>query len=120
MHAINLDSGELIWQRTLGNTRRLAPFGISFEWGIPTLGGPIVTATGLIFIAATMDGYIRALDAANGTELWRGDLPANGNATPMTYTWKGHQYIVIAAGGHPDSGQEIANYLVAFALPIEK
>jgi quinoprotein glucose dehydrogenase len=81
------------------------------------LGGPLVTAGGLVFIGATMDKYLRAFDAASGAELWQGRLPAPGIATPMTYEWKGRQFVVIAAGGHGDvdvAGR--SDTFVAFAL----
>jgi outer membrane protein assembly factor BamB len=63
--------------------------------------GPIITATGLVFIAGTFDPYIRAFDVQTGKELWKAQLPASGNATPMTYSVNAKQYLVIAAGGHP-------------------
>jgi glucose dehydrogenase len=82
------------------------------------MGGPIVTDGGIIFIGATMDDYLRAFDSSNGKELWKGRLPAGGQATPMTYFLEesGKQYVVIAAGGHPKLGTTMGDYLVAFAL----
>ena len=77
----------------------------------------LATAVGLVFIAATMDNLIRAFDADTGDELWAGDLPHGGQATLMTYAVNGRQYIVVAAGGHPNLGNEIGETLVAFALP---
>jgi quinoprotein glucose dehydrogenase len=85
--------------------------------GSISLGGPIVTAAGLVFIAGTTDPYLRAFDIASGKELWKAELPASGNATPMTYEIHGKQYVVIAAGGHqaiPEEPQSDA--IVAFAL----
>ena len=84
--------------------------------GMPNLGGPIVTAGGLVFIAATIDEYLRAFDVATGDELWRFKLPTAGQATPMTYLWKDRQYLVIYAGGNPRSGTRVSDRLVAFAL----
>jgi len=85
--------------------------------GSPNLGGPVVTAGGLVFIAATLDRKLRAFDVETGRELWSGNLPAGGKATPMTYMGAdGRQYIVISAGGDGDrfgSGDAV----VAFALP---
>ena len=69
-------------------------------------GGPIVTASGLAFIAGTFDPYIRAFEVETGNELWKAQLPASGSATPMTYSLKGRQYLVIAAGGHPKITEE--------------
>jgi quinoprotein glucose dehydrogenase len=77
----------------------------------------MVTAGGLVFIGAAMDNYLRAFDAKTGAELWKGRLPAGGQATPMSYVWKGKQYVVIAAGGHAKSGTKRGDQLVAFALP---
>ena len=81
------------------------------------MGGPIVTAGGLVFIGAAMDNYLRAFDAKSGAELWRGRLPAGGQATPMTYAWKGRQYVVIAAGGHSMLNTTRGDSVIAFALP---
>ena len=72
---------------------------------------------GVVFIGAAMDNYLRAFDARSGKELWKGRLPAGGQATPMTYVWKGRQYVVIAAGGHSKSSTKRGDQVVAFALP---
>ncbi|MFM9862710.1 MAG: pyrroloquinoline quinone-dependent dehydrogenase, partial [Micropepsaceae bacterium] len=98
--AVDLKTGKIAWEATLGTTEELAPLNIALNTGTPTLGGPLVTAGGLVFIGATADRYLRAFDAASGAELWQGRLPAPGIATPMTYEWKGRQFVVIAAGGH--------------------
>jgi quinoprotein glucose dehydrogenase len=91
--------------------------GLPLEVGTPTFGGPIATSGDVIFIASTMDYYLRALSTATGEELWRGRLPTTGNATPMTYLWKGRQYVVIYAGGSSRSGVPMDDKLIAFALP---
>jgi quinoprotein glucose dehydrogenase len=83
------------------------------------MGGPIVTAGGLAFIGAATDNYLRAFDIETGRELWKGRLPAGGQATPMTYDVDGRQFIVIAAGGHGGLGTTRGDYVVAFALPRE-
>ena len=87
--------------------------------GSISVGGPIVTASGLAFIAGTFDPYLRAFDVADGRELWRGELPASGHATPITYqTAGGKQYVVVAAGGHAKVSEEpLGDALVAFSLP---
>jgi len=115
--AIDIERGEMAWEATLGNTKELAPFGMAFDFGTPNFGGPLVTAGGLVFIGATMDRLLRAFDAATGDELWAGELPYGGQATPMSYAIGGRQYVVIAAGGHPNLGIPIGDTLVAFALP---
>ncbi|HUD52831.1 MAG TPA: pyrroloquinoline quinone-dependent dehydrogenase, partial [Parvibaculum sp.] len=115
--AVDLNDGTIKWNRPLGTIRDLAPIPLPLEWGVPNFGGPLTTKTGLVFIGATMDNYLRAFDIANGKELWKGRLPAGGQATPMSYTWKGRQYVVIAAGGHARAGTKIGDYVIAYALP---
>ena len=99
--------------------RDLAPVPVPIRYGTPNLGGPMITASGLIFIGAAMDDYIRAFDLETGKELWKSRLPAGGQATPMTYRIgeTGKQYVVIAAGGHGRSGTRLGDSLVAYALP---
>jgi quinoprotein glucose dehydrogenase len=101
--AIDLKNGKLKWESPLGDP------------GMPGLGGPIVTASGLVFIGASMDHFIRAYDIDTGRELWKGALPAGARATPMTYMMNGKQFVVIAAGGNEDWGK--ADSVIAFALP---
>jgi quinoprotein glucose dehydrogenase len=83
------------------------------------MGGSIVTAGGVIFVAAAMDDYLRAFDLATGEELWKGRLPAGGQATPMTYRLRenGRQFVVIAAGGHHQMRTRKGDSVIAFALP---
>jgi quinoprotein glucose dehydrogenase len=88
-----------------------------FVPGLPNLRGPIVTASGLVFIAATSDDKLRAFDVHTGRELWQASLPAGGQATPMTYVAGGRQFVVIAAGGHARMGAKFGDAVVAFALP---
>jgi quinoprotein glucose dehydrogenase len=117
--AVDLRSGDIRWQETLGTLRDLAPVPIPIKLGTPNLGGPLVTASGLIFIGAAMDNYLRAFDVQTGEELWKCRLPAGGQATPMTYTIRpgGKQYVVIAAGGHGRSGTTLGDHVVAYTLP---
>ena len=88
-------------------------------FGVPNIGGPITTASGVSFIAATTDAYLRAFSTETGEELWKGRLPTSGHATPMTYRLRpeGRQFVVIAAGGHMLMGTRPGDALVAFALP---
>ena len=107
------------WQIPLGQVKR---YGItvpaSLGWGSPNIGGPIITAGGLIFVAGTMDEKIRALDIGTGEELWQAKLPIAATAVPMTYRGAdGNQYVVIAAGGSPRAGTGSGDYLYAFKLP---
>lgn len=84
---------------------------------MPNLGGPLITAAGLAFVAAATDNYLRAFDVATGRELWKGRLPAGGQATAMSYQIQGRQFVVIAAGGHGGLGTPRGDFVVAFALP---
>ena len=109
--AVDLAAGTIRWQVPLGSMA----FGL--VRGVPNLGGPIVTASGLVFIAAAMDDKLRAFDVRTGRELWQASLPAGGQATPMTYVADGRQFVVIAAGGHARMGTKFGDAVVAFALP---
>jgi len=117
--AVDLAQGTIRWNIPLGTTADLFPNSPRVISGTPNLGGPIITAAGLIFIASGMDNYLRAFDISTGAELWKGRLPAGGQATPMTYRLRGDgkQFVVIAAGGHGKIGTKLGDSLVAFALP---
>jgi quinoprotein glucose dehydrogenase len=77
----------------------------------------MVTAGALVFTAAAMDNFLRAFDSETGKELWKYELPAGGQATPMTYTMNGKQFLVIAAGGHGKLGTKQGDFVIAFTLP---
>jgi quinoprotein glucose dehydrogenase len=118
--AIDLKTGRKAWESTLGDVGGLDPRlkgKFPSPTGMPNLGGPIVTAGGLVFIGAAMDHFIRAFDIDSGRLLWEGELPAGARATPMTYVVKGRQFVVIAAGGNDDWGK--GDSIVAFALKRE-
>jgi len=115
MVAVDLKAGKIVWRSTVGTTEDLAPLGIPFPFGAPLVNGLAVTAGGVVFTGA-MDAYLRAFDARDGRELWQGRLPVPGVANPMTYVWKGEQYVAIGAGGHSEAGTSIGDSLVAFRL----
>ena len=117
--AVDLVQGAIRWNVPLGTTADLFPNSSRVISGTPNLGGPIVTVGGLVFIASAMDNYLRAFDLETGAELWKGRLPAGGQATPMTYRLRpdGKQFVVIAAGGHGKIGTKLGDSVVAFALP---
>jgi quinoprotein glucose dehydrogenase len=116
MVAVDLRAGKILWRSTVGTTEDRAPLGIARPWGMPLVNGVVVTAGGLVFTGA-MDAYLRAFDAKTGRELWQGRLPVPGVANPMTYLWRGEQYVVIGAGGHSEAGTTIGDSVVAFRLP---
>ena len=115
--AVDLRSGRVLWESTLGTTRDQAPFPMWLPLGAPNLGGSIATAGGVVFIGATTDKFLRGFDAKTGAEIWRQRLPFTANATPMTYRIRkdGRQFLVVASGGHGWS--EPGDALLAFALP---
>jgi len=116
--AVDMAKGTIRWQIPLGSMQNFGGVHGSVPPGSISLGGPITTAGGLIFIAGTTDSHIRAFDVENGKEIWSAALPAAGNATPMTYEINGKQYLVIAAGGSKNIPEEsIGDAVVAFALP---
>ncbi len=116
--AIDLNTGEHLWRIPLGTSKDLAPFPFHWIKGAPNVGGPTVTASGVTFIAATSDYYLRAFNTETGEELAKFRLPTGGHATPMTYKNKnGKQFVVIAAGGHWAVGSPASDHIIAYALP---
>lgn len=121
IRAIELKTGRTLWDHPFGTARRNGPFGIPsmlpITIGTPNNGGAVITASGLIFIAAATDDLIRAIDLRTGQTLWQAVLPAGGQATPMTYEVGGRQYVAIMAGGHHFMETRIGDAVVAYALP---
>jgi quinoprotein glucose dehydrogenase len=115
--AIDLRTNQIVWKQRIGTVRDSSPVPFPFRMGMPMLGGPIVTAGGVAFIGATADNFIRAFDVNNGEQLWQARLPAGGQATPMSYSINGRQFVVIAAGGHGSFGTKLGDYVIAYALP---
>lgn len=118
LNAIDLTEGKILWKVPLGEFPELTKQGIP-KTGTENYGGPVVTAGGLIFIAATKDSHLRAFDKKTGEEVWQHPLPAAGMATPCTYEVDGKQYVVIAAGGGKTTEKRGDSY-VAFALPEKR
>lgn len=121
--AVDLTTRKLLWQKPFGTMRDSGPLllrtGLPIPMGVPNIGGGVVTASGLAFIGATQEHMLRAYDLRTGRELWKGRLPAGGNANPMSY-WSdrsGRQFVVIAAGGHGGILSGYSDKLIAYALP---
>ncbi len=116
LNAIDLNQGKLKWQVPLGTYPRLEAKGIA-PTGTFNIGGPVVTAGGLVFIGATMDERMHAYDKDTGALLWEFQMDAGGYATPSTYEIDGRQYVVIAAGGGGKPGTTSGDSYYCFALP---
>ncbi|HYC97607.1 membrane-bound PQQ-dependent dehydrogenase, glucose/quinate/shikimate family [Brevundimonas sp.] len=121
IRAIDIRTGHTVWDRPLGTARRNGPFGIPsmlpLDIGTPNNGGSVVTAGGLVFIAAATDDLIRAIDIETGETVWADALPAGGQAAPMVYEQDGRQYLVIMAGGHHFMETPAGDHVIAYALP---
>jgi quinoprotein glucose dehydrogenase len=115
LNALDLNAGTIVWQVPLGNYPRALEAGL-VGLGAENYGGPVLTASGLLFLAATPDSRIRAFDVRDGGVLWEAELPASGFATPAVYESAGRQFVVIAAGGGKLDQPSGSEY-VAFALP---
>lgn len=119
--AIDMNTRQIAWQVPAGTAEQLGPLGIRsglpMPMGLPTYAGTSATAGGLVFFAGYQDYYLRAYDAADGTELWRHPLPVGSSATPMTYVSPatGKQYVLISVGGAPYSNDK-GDYVMAFTL----
>ena len=115
--AVNLNTGNLQFEVPLGYMLDPAKYPNARQWGSLNLAGPMSTAGGLVFVAASVDDHLRAFDIESGKLLWETLLPAGGQATPMTYAVNGKQYVVQAAGGHGPLGTKMGDYVMAYALP---
>jgi len=115
--AVDMEKGSIEWRVPLGSIEKMLPLPIEWNLGTPNLGGPIVTAGGLIFIGATMDGYLRAFEIDTGEELWKDELPGGTQTTPMTYSAGGKQYVVMVSGHHLWFGSPASDAVVAYGLP---
>ena len=118
--ALDVERRRIVWRVPLGTVEKLAKLPswlpLPLKFGTPSRGGPMLTGGGLTFVAGTMDDALRAFETDTGRELWRVQLPAGGQATPMTYEADGRQYVVIAAGGHAWMQTTPGDYVLAYAL----
>ncbi|HEY7497561.1 MAG TPA: pyrroloquinoline quinone-dependent dehydrogenase [Vicinamibacterales bacterium] len=115
--AVDADTGSIAWRSVLGDLRDRLSIAVPTPTGAPNLGGPLATGSGLIFIGATLDPFLRAFDAKDGKEVWKAPLPTSARATPMIFTSpSGRQIVVIAAGGHDTPLSRLDTKIVAFAM----
>lgn len=115
--AVDLTTGETIYQRVNGTVRDLSPIPLPIKMGVPGIGGPIVTKGGVAFLSGTLDYFVRAYDLQTGEEIWQDRLPAGGQATPSTYRGAdGNQYLVVVAGGHGSTGTRAGDHIIAYRL----
>ena len=116
LSSYDLRTGKLLWRKPFGQVRKWGMY-MPVSWGSVTFGPPIVTKSGLIFIGASMDSRVRAVDLKTGNVLWKSELTAPVVSTPATYTYRGKQFVVFAAGGNPNLMPELGDEIAAFALP---
>jgi quinoprotein glucose dehydrogenase len=114
--AYNLGTGEKLYEVPFGLSQLGGFYGLR-DWGSPTLGGPVATAGGVIFIGGSMDARVRALDAATGEELWSDIVEAPAVANPAVFTHEGVDYVVFVAGGNPILKEQVSDQVVAYRLP---
>jgi quinoprotein glucose dehydrogenase len=121
IRAIDLGTGETLWDRPFGTARNNGPFGIPsrlpFDIGTPNNGGAVLTAGGLIFIAAATDDLFRAIDISTGETVWQTALPAGGQSNPFMFEQDGRQFVGLMAGGHHFMETPIGDHVLAWALP---
>ncbi|MEX2235178.1 MAG: family 16 glycoside hydrolase [Cyclobacteriaceae bacterium] len=119
LNAVDLRKGSILWKVPLGEYPELVAKGVRHT-GAKNFGGPVATAGGVVFIAATPDEKIRAFESHSGSVLWEYKLPAAGYASPSVYMIDGKQYLVIAAGGGGKNATKYGDSIIAFALPDEE
>jgi quinoprotein glucose dehydrogenase len=114
--AYDLKTGRRLWNEPFGEVQKFG-FYMPESWGSVTIGAPVITKTGLIFIGASMDSRVRAIDLATGKVLWRNLVDAPAVSMPAVYSYKGRQYVVFAVGGNSILLPKVSDQVVAFALP---
>ena len=114
--AVDLDRGEVLWERPVGTTPWVDVGEAAAGWGYLNDVGPMVTGGGVVFLATTYDNMLRAFDGADGSEVWTGELPAGARSTRMGYRLGGADYVVVTAGGDLTEGQGRGDFVIAFRL----
>ncbi len=117
--AVDLDEGEVLWERPTGTTPWVDVGEEASKWGYITKGGPMVTQGGVVFLATTYDGTLKAYDGNQGNEVWSWELPADAHSTPMGYRHDGADYVVITAGGTLTDGTGRGDHVIAFRFASE-
>jgi quinoprotein glucose dehydrogenase len=116
LSAYDLNTGDLLWKEPFGEVQRYG-FYMPLSWGSVTIGAPVITKSGLIFIGASMDSRVRAIDLKTGKVLWRSKVDAPAVAMPAVYTYKGREYVVFAIGGNSILLPKVSDQIIAYALP---
>jgi quinoprotein glucose dehydrogenase len=116
LSAYDLDTGNLLWREPFGEVQKWG-FYMPDSWGSVTIGGPLITRSGLVFIGGSMDARVRAIDLKTGKVLWKALVDAPAVANPGTYVYKGRQYVVFVAGGNAILKPQVSDQVVAYALP---
>ena len=116
--AADLTTGKIAYRHVNGTVQDLSPVPLPIKLGVPGIGGPMITKSGLAFLSGTLDYYVRAYQIDTGQQLWESRLPAGGQATPMTYlSPSGRQFVIVVAGGHGSTGTKAGDSIIAYALP---
>ncbi|MFD1797279.1 membrane-bound PQQ-dependent dehydrogenase, glucose/quinate/shikimate family [Paracoccus aurantiacus] len=113
----DLRGENVVYKLKNGTVRDMTPLPLKIKLGVPGIGGPMMTRSGVAFLGAAVDDYVRGYDVTTGEQLWEARLPAGGQSTPMTYTVDDKQYVVIVAGGHGSVGTKPGDYIMAYSLP---
>ena len=116
LSAYDMNTGKLLWKEPFGQVQKWG-FYMPKSWGSVTIGAPAITKSGLIFIGASMDSRVRAIDLKSGKVLWRSLVDAPAVAMPAVYVYKGREYVVFAVGGNSILAPKVSDQIVAFALP---
>jgi len=116
MSAYDLGTGKLLWREPFGEIQKWG-FYMPLSWGSVTIGAPAITKSGLIFIGASMDSRVRAIDLKSGQVLWQAQAEAPAVAMPAVYDYKGKEYVVFVAGGNSILLPRVSDQVVAFTLP---
>lgn len=119
LSAYNLNTGKLLWRKPFGQIQKWG-FYMPKSWGSVTIGSPIITKSGLVFIGASMDSRVRAIDLNSGKVLWKYQVDAPVVASPASYRYKGKQYVIFVAGGNSILTPKVSDEIIAFALPNHK